>query len=408
VECWLDWSHTTSGLKSYEFPDFDSAPTFGHGQPVLKQYLGVKELHAWLEEDKVDAVIALNTPVLAFGTDLPKTRSKWIGIQHNFDYFMQDTPEGIASMDLSCTYSEHWSDLAEDYFHLVELGSSQNGSGSESNAQTVVTGFPQLDQLDLINRRSVREKLGIPKEQQVILLLPYPTFRSPSFWDRRIYRGKSFLQGLFWIAKSGRFEYIDDVLRRQNDQAVVSAIRRFCDNNDAFLLVKSRKKDPIPPYTEDAADLCIYDEDYYPCTIMEAMSVASICISFYSMAVTESAYCGVPHLCISPDLREHQRHLDNFNDPKFEMLFNKNEGGPFQFEGVSTTMDIPDVISNLPKMTLSDFEMDPDARKRYVKKFLGFDDGKSSSRVFEAVQDLLGRQKNPASVESVSSDDSVE
>jgi len=59
-------------------------------------------------------------------------------------------------------------------------------------------------------------------------------------------------------------------------------------------------------------------------------------------------------------------------------------------------------------LTLSDFEMDPDARKRYVKKFLGFDDGKSSSRVFEAVQDLLGRQKNPASVESVSSDDSVE
>jgi len=33
--------------------------------------------------------------------------------------------------------------------------------------------------------------------------------------------------------------------------------------------------------------------------------------------------------------------------------------------------------------------MDADARKAYVQKFLGFDDGKSSSRVLEAVDDLM-------------------
>ena len=74
---------------------------------------------------------------------------------------------------------------------------------------------------------------------------------------------------------------------------------------------------------------------------------------------------------------------------RFKLYANKDVGGPFNFEGASYSMDIPDVIGDLPNMTVSDFEMDPRARKAYVEKYLGFDDGKSSSRVLQAVESLL-------------------
>jgi len=408
VECWHDWCHPTNGTKSYEFPDFDSIPTFRHGQPLIKKYSSAKELYAWIEECRVDAVISLSTPVLIFGTDTPVTRTKWIGLQHNFDYFEANTREGLSSVDLSCIYSEYWAELAKDFFNKMKPNAPHNDQLSEYFEDPVVTGFPQLDQLTMIDPHVIRHKLGLSAEQKVVLLLPYTTSSDDSFWGSQIYGGRNGVRQLLSIAKARKLKYTSHVMRGWNDSAVVASIKKFCDNNDAFLLVKSRKKDPIPPYTEDAADLCIYDEDFYPCTILEVMSVASICIDFYSWAVTESAYCNVPHLCISPDIRNYWSKTKQFNDVRYEILVNRKAGGPFQFKGVSTTMDIPNVIRDLPNLTLSDFEMDPDARKRYVKKFLGFDDGKSSSRVFEAVQDLLGRQKNPASVESVSSDNNVE
>ena len=74
-----------------------------------------------------------------------------------------------------------------------------------------------------------------------------------------------------------------------NYASLVDAIKKFCKRNDAFLVVKGRMKDPIRTELSDAADLVLYDENQYPSTVFELLSVARLCVHFYSAAVLEAA-----------------------------------------------------------------------------------------------------------------------
>jgi hypothetical protein len=121
---------------------------------------------------------------------------------------------------------------------------------------------------------------------------------------------------------------------------------------------------------------------------MEVFSIANLCVGFYSWAVLEAAHAGASNLCITPSL-EYWREVDHFDENLFKVMLNNVEGGPFQFKGVSTAMGIPEVISTLPGQTLADFELDPQARNAYIKKFLGYADGQSSKRVLATIRTLV-------------------
>jgi hypothetical protein len=170
-----------------------------------------------------------------------------------------------------------------------------------------------------------------------------------------------------------------------SDARMVKALRAFCDRNGAFLLVKSRRKTPIPAYTEALADKCVYDESYYPGTNLEALSIASLCVSYYSGAVLEAVPLGVPHLCVTFEAE------DYLGGPSavpgyFRRYFTTEEGGLFQFRGVSSTFALPEAIDRLPAMSLGDFTMDKDAQARYIETFLTRHDGTAASRTLDAIE----------------------
>ena len=63
-----------------------------------------------------------------------------------------------------------------------------------------------------------------------------------------------------------------------------------------------------------------------------------------------------------------------------------DEGGPFQFRGVTTAWDIPETLATLPAKRLADFAIDPAARRRYLEKFLTHDDGDGGARTIDAIE----------------------
>jgi hypothetical protein len=63
----------------------------------------------------------------------------------------------------------------------------------------------------------------------------------------------------------------------------------------------------------------------------------------------------------------------------------------FQFAGVSAAVSIDAVIEDLPSRRLDEFRIDEAARNEYVRKFLGWDDGRSAERLIEAIGSQVGR-----------------
>ena len=388
VECWHDYSQSSVGLKGYQFPSIESVPALRNGRPVVRSYQGRAELRAWLTEMQTDAVVAGETADGAIGLPLPTPRPLWVYQQYGLDSIVGKSPESILACDLLAWYSRWWHECAGAYYASEGLVPDRDAYLGEAAARTVFVGLPELDAAPLVDRDEVRRRWGIPHKQPVVVLFPFPQgVGRGTFWPKRICAEPSRLRQLGSIAVYRRFEYLRHVMNGWNDPNVVKAIRRFCDRNGASLLVKSRAKTPIPAYTSSVADRCLYDESYYPATVLEALSIASLSIGYYSNTVFESVALGVPNLCVTYRAEDYLE-----DDPGyFSRYYSPVEGGPFQFGGVSTAASIPEALELLSTRALADFAMDQRARTRYVERFLSHTSGDAGARTMDAVEQTLNR-----------------
>jgi len=155
-------------------------------------------------------------------------------------------------------------------------------------------------------------------------------------------------------------------------------VRRFCEANGAALIVKARAKDPVPGYLARSAHAVLYDESYYPATVLEIMSIASLCVHFLSSIAYEAAAAAVR--------RSVSRHLATISAFRrvAGMVLQSRRWRELQLPGVVHPLGLDAVLHELPSARLSDFPLELPARARYIEKFIGFDDAKCSDRVLDA------------------------
>lgn len=365
VECWHDWGHPRRGGKASEFPD--SVPPAMAPGAEIRTFQGVAGLADRLREDPPDVVVSLDPPPVGL-----KTRARWIWLQYSADLLFYPTPAGVLDSDALATYSAYWALKLDERFR-------DTGRGAELARRTVPVGMPELDVVRAIDPDEVRRRLGLPPRQPVVLYLPFPLHSNPAtFWLRRVFTPSTRLGQAIRIALARRPEYWEHARMGWNDRRLVQGVRAFCDRAGAALVMKSRLKDPIPRYARRLADRVLYDPSHYPPTILELLSIASFCVHAYSTAVFEAAYCEVPSLCLAPATPDMglPAHVH-------ELVHNGALGGIYNWPGTAYCVPLRDAFEGLRRWGLADFPLDPGARKRYVERFLGFDDGRSSGRLLD-------------------------
>lgn len=373
VECWHDYSQARHGQKGYNFPALESAPRFVHGTPGFRTYQGTTELRVWLQQGRTDAVVSLGPRSVELGTHTTASSVTWVMLQHALSNFVAYGPDGFLGSDGVALYSDHWTDLALDYFGERRVGPLDEKAEQEIRNKALAVGFPEMEAASRIDPSEVRRRFGIPADRPVVVLLPYSygyglaSFRATHIGQQRSRRQvAASLARQVWL-----------------DVRVVNAVRAFCRRNGAHLIVKSRMKRRPPAYTRAMADTHVYDESVYPATILETLRTASLCIGFYSTTVHEAAYLGVPYLSIRPN------DGDVRGDRALQRVFLDRSKSSFDFPGVATVLEQREAIGDLPGKTLDGFSMDRRARAAYVEKFLSSDDGRSSARILNEI----GRMK---------------
>ncbi len=393
TECWHDWGQPRYGPKASEFPD--TAEQFLGGRPTIRSFEGATELSGLLARTRPDAVIGLEYPA-GVAHDGP---TRWFGLQYTLDVAQLLDEAGVTPFDGIGLHTAHWRDLVPDTLRLAAYNRAQSVGGSPApvddgavasvlRERGRLVGFPEMDQWHTIDRAAVRKRLGLDADTPVVLYLPFPLKSNPrTFWVRHVYGRSSRVWRRAAVTLAGRREYAAHVRAGWTDRAVVQAVRAFCDRNGAVLVVKSRAKDPVPGYLRRRADRVFGDEHYYPATILELLSIASLCLHFFSTAAYEAAYAHVPSVCIAPS------EEDLGLPATWRRFLNVEVGDSFNFPGVVYPMGLDEVLHRLPQSRLGDYPLELAARARYVEKFVGFDDGKSSDRVLDAVQSLVGERR---------------
>jgi hypothetical protein len=375
VECWHDRSGPRRGGKSSEVPD--AAPMFRAGSPLVLGYQGGADLAQRWRQDPPDVVISIDPP----DPDVrAATKARWLWLQYGADILFQQTPAGVLDVDAVLLYSAYWREQIERRF-------PQCGVASELGEKTLIVGAPELDAVHAIDPDEVRRRLGLPPDRPIVLYLPFPLRSNlPTAWLRNIHAPRTRWSQGFRTLLARRWQDWPEVMNGWNDRRLVTAARAFCDENKALLVMKARRKDPIPRYAARLADRVFYDLSHYPPTILELMSVASLCIHFYSTAVLEAAYCGVPSLCLAP--RESDLGPASFG---FGYVHNGEPGGLYNAPGVAYWRPLVSAFDGLPQWRLADFPLDVDARTSYIERCLGFDDGRSSCRLLDSAARLVQR-----------------
>lgn len=380
------------GRKGYEFPHLDSLPAFRHGAPAVEAVRSVAELAAAARRRSLDALFCVGgrTLVPALRAALGPGRPLVAQVQSAWDSLMLHVrPDTLDAFDVIYGFTERWIDWWVEYQVAYGLAPADERQAWQRalKEKFVPVGFAEAEQAKWLDPAGARARRGLPAGRPIVLYLPFP-FQSTwhEFWPRRIHRFRRPLQ-LANVALSGQRQWLPYVWNNWNDVSLVRQVRAFCDRHGALLVVKSRLKNPIPRHLRRVADRVFYDDGDYPATILELLSLSTLCIHYYSFTLAEAAALGVPSLCISPSatewpkIRVQKGAVREFRPwPAPDSFYN--------FPGVVFGLGLGEAFRRLPELRLSDVTLSPDRRQAFVDTFLGCHDLDIAARVFA---DLTGR-----------------
>ena len=382
-----DFEADKHGGKAYEYADPAKVPSFRFGRPVVLQWGSDDELFEICTGNKINVVVSqwVYPHVFEVCKQLRRSGVRWVSLQHSWE-FLAVPFENFMLPDVTCMFSQYWVDMATRFFKADIPGYLRPGQMPQQlmSERTAITGFPELDQFHLVDRSAIRQKYGVPEGMPVVVLISY-TLHSHNRWERLVFRQNSRWQALARVIRHGALKYLASVWRGTMYSRLLRAIKAFCDRNGAFLISKSRIKDRPPAVERELADYHAYDAAYYPHTIVELLSIADLCIHFFSTTALEAALAGAASLCLVPPMQYSQHYSVTANTLKYDV-----PGHLFNFDGVSYQMSVEEAIQALRDKSLDDFRLAPKSRRAFVEKFLGFDDYQSSSRVWKVIQQLSG------------------
>jgi hypothetical protein len=299
-------------------------------------------------------------------------------------------PGAIQHVDMFALTTAYWRKQGLSLMKEIKRMPISTELEEEIRAKSVIVGWPQSDQLSLINPADVRRRLGIPEKQPVVVYLNWVDASSVNL-RQALFSANSIRKKLVAITQ---FPFqlpsvLPHLFEPSLDQ-VGKAIRTFCDRNGAYLLVKCRYRDKVWPIEEQIADRVIYDESYYPHTIHEVMSIASLSMGYFSFAVRESVAARVPYLSLDV-VGLADRIAFKESQPVYREL--SKPGNWFNFSGVTDIMNGQKIIHDLSHKSLSDFRIDPTAFEEYYAKYLAVPGVANSETFLDVVQNLIEKER---------------
>jgi hypothetical protein len=237
-----------------------------------------------------------------------------------------------------------------------------------------------LDQLALVDRPAIRRRLGLAADRPVVLLMSLK-MAVPEPWRRYVWGGGPAVVRMARAAAAGHGNLVAAIWKGNGYRRLARSVRDFCRRAGAVLVVKSREKNRDPRFLRASADAFVDGDDrVFPYTSIELMAIADLCIHFQSGAVLEAVRVGVPSVSVQVP----QSHLLDY--PGHQELFGGREGSLQNFPGVVWSMGHEEAPVRLDGLTMADFKVDPEARRRYIQRFVGFDDARCSDRVLDVIE----------------------
>ncbi|MFH1559063.1 MAG: hypothetical protein ABIC19_00880, partial [Patescibacteria group bacterium] len=320
-----------------------------------------QRLEKLIIKNKISHFFTLHFEPRKFGKTLPNLRKNNIKIcclQWTGD-FTNVSPRALAQVDWFFVYSS-W--IAKLYCKIHPACLK-----NKLRKKIIPCGNPILDSVyDLARPEEIRQKYRLPQNKKIVLLLTLDPFYP---WAKWVFTAQSKIQLFLNFRLHRDPKLIIKYCRDTSYKQILQALRNWCEKNNALLIGKSRSRHREPLFLKEICHKVILeDKDWYPIMSTELMSIADLLVNFNSAGIWEAAFFKVYGLTIDVLDTPGRSHLLPFRrDPKM-----------YQFKGVGRWIDYKKFPGFLERHSLSDFKVDKNQQKKYIKRYLEFEKPQAS------------------------------
>ncbi len=252
----------------------------------------------------------------------------------------------------------------------------------------LVTGYPELDQIQRFEPLKIRQKLGLPENRPIICLGTAAMYYRGGGLARRTgerFRGFSGfgpkrLKG-WLVGRRGT--------RVLPYRSYLKSLSRLARRNGALLVAKTRVKHNDPAYLDKYVDFVFQDREFFPFTTLELLAVSSLYFGFYSTMAMEANAVGVYALTALHMPPVQVEAPAYFKAAEYLCL---NRGGSWNWPGVSEVLPGDDPaagrrLGQISRSGLDRFQVREDRLDDWRREYI-FDPGEASANVVAAVESL--------------------
>ena len=354
------------------------------------------------QKNKID-VLVINEGYIAFYRmgllnilqDIKKLRIKLVSLSNYIDIAIWPL-EALEYFDKTYYMSEFAKDAHFNYNFQSqkEKKYSREESFNKYKEKYEVIGSATWDQLARsVDPSAIKRKYNIDPNKKVVLFTVQSIF-DVGLWHSIVWRDSNKLIRSFLALRHRRPQYLKDIWLAPSHEIIVKAIKKFCQNNNAVLIIKSRGKCPHFKYLIELADNYIYgfDDEYYPLfTTFQLLAISNLCISNYSFSLIEAVIKNVPAVCINSgplhDFSGKDKIYLQYND----FLYNDHNNNIFNYPGCIYNVDHRKFVDWFSNKSLADFVIDNRQRQAYLGKFIGPIDSQNpaSKQILSSMERLV-------------------
>jgi hypothetical protein len=259
-----------------------------------------KELAKLIKTKKIKKIFSLFWPTYY----LLKKNCRWIGVPLANDLYQRGNLENLNEFDKILTYTKKQGLNVLKYLslRLDKYSSSKKVVLLKYLSKKFIpVGNISLNQHKIGNKKILLNKYNLSNKKKYLLLFLHDSwaYRNP---ENIFLMNLNFVEQIFYLIRNFNYRNFLFFLKKIRFSKVFNSIENFASLNNLEIIIKSRKKSILPSFLKKKKIKIFFDEDYYPSTTLELISISDVCfLTYVSSLINECAFLNKPLILIAPE-----------------------------------------------------------------------------------------------------------
>ena len=274
---------------------------------IIKQHLAGYNFFFFHNKNELAELIKIKKIKKIFSVFWPtfyslKKNCRWFGVSLANDLYQRGNLENLNEFDkiLTSTKKQDLNALKYLSLRLDKYSISKKVALLKYLSKKFTpVGNISLNQHKIENKKKLLNKYNLLNKKYLLLFLHDTwAYRNP---ENIFLMNLTFIEQIFYLIRNLNYKNFILFLKNIRFSKLFNSIENFASLNNLEIIIKSRKKSLLPSFLKKKKIKIFFDEDFYPSTTLELISISDVCfLTYVSSLINDCAFLNKPLILIAP------------------------------------------------------------------------------------------------------------